>query len=444
MTVTSVRTILRRRAPWIGLCAALSIASPQRATAQTPSPAAPSADDATAPAPAPTPGKPAVSFRWTDHPTLLLGDSTEIAFRARLQTHVTDSDASIGDARSFDLSRRRVGVEGRIAGAVDFQVDYEIDDDEPWRDVYANLSAFDAVQVQAGKFKLPFGLDENTSSGMLDFVYRSRAATQLAPGRDVGVMVHGRALKRLIGYEAGVFAHDGGNASSKSTVAGDRTLAARLTLQPLRGKKRRWRDLQVSVAGTTSDVPEGISGLRGRTALDAPFFEPDLWVQGARRRGGVEFRWRPGPFSVKAEYARVTTERREQSVDDTDLSPLVASAWYVSGTYLVTGERKTDGIDAPRRTLLRGGWGALELAARIESLRFGSAATAPGATLSPRTEVIAPNADRVQTFGVNWVPIRGLKLQANLIHETLADPLHGPLPSRPAFWSRVLRFQIAI
>lgn len=352
----------------------------------------------------------------------------------------------MGDARSFDLSRRRVGIEGLIDGVVEFQVELEIDDNDPWRDVYVNVRPVDAIQVQAGKFKLPFGLEENTSAANLDFVYRSRAATQLAPGRDRGVMVHGRVLNRIVGYEAGVFDHDGRNARSSDAgiTYGERTLAARLTLQPFRPRKGLWRDLQFGVAGTTSDVPEGLSGLRGRTALDAPFFEPEMWVQGQRWRTGLELRWRPGPFSVKAEYTRVTTERLEQSVEDTDLSPLVATGWYVSGTYLVTGEKKTSGPEAPRRSLPRGGWGALELAARIERLRFASLGSGEVPTLGPRTEAVTPAADRAITLGINWIPMRHLKLQANLIRETLSNPASGPLPSQSAFWSGVMRFQIAM
>ena len=58
-------------------------------------------------------------------------------------------------------------------------------------------------RVQVGHFQHPFSLDENTSPVDLDFAYRSRAAAQLAPGRDWGVMVHGRLLRSIIGYEAG-------------------------------------------------------------------------------------------------------------------------------------------------------------------------------------------------------------------------------------------------
>jgi phosphate-selective porin OprO/OprP len=363
-----------------------------------------------------------------------------------VQAQVSESEAAVTRTDSFELTRRRIGIEGQVAGLVDFQVEGEIEGDDPWRDVYANYRQFDIAQIQAGKFKLPFSLDENTSATNLDFAYRSRSASQLAPGRDRGVMVHGRGLDRLLAYQAGVFVHDGRNArtSSPELVYGDRTLAGRLQVQPLRSTKSLFRDLQVGLAATASDVPEGISGIRGRTALDESFFPSRLWVQGARRRVGLELRWRPGPASVKAEYMRVTTERRGQSVDDADLSPLVAAGWYVSGTYLVTGERKSGGVDAPRRPLFRGGYGAVEVAARLENLRFGSTASGDEPSTSPRADVVLGNADRVATLGVNWHPVRRVKLQMNLIRETLADPARGPLPDKPAFWSRVLRFQIAI
>lgn len=385
-------------------------------------------------------------FRWDDHPTLHLGRSARVSFRARVQGDVRGSEAEIGDADGFDVSRRRIGIDGAIDDVLDFQVEHEIGDDTPWRDVYVNYSKFEAVRVQAGKFKLPFSLDENTSSGNLDFVYRSRAATQLAPGRDRGVMVHGRTWERRLGYEVGLFNHDGDNArtSNAALVYGGRTVAARAVVQPRRGSKSMLRDLQVGVALTASQVPEGIAALRGRSALDASFFPADFWVNGSRRRAGIELRWRPGPWSVKAEYIRVATERRAQSVDNTDLSDLVATGWYVSGTYLVTGEQKSDGGDTPRRPLFRGGYGAIEIAARLERLAFGSAASGDTPALSPRADVVRGNADRATTLGVNWYPIRRVKLQANLVTETIAEPEFGPLPVRARFWSGLLRFQVAL
>lgn len=384
-------------------------------------------------------------FRWEEHPSLHLGRGTRIDFRARVQADLRDSEAAVGDASAFDVARRRVGVEGRIAGVADYQVEYEISADDPWRDVYVDYRQFNPVHVQAGKFKLPFSLDENTSASNLDFVYRSRAATQLAPGRDRGVMVHGRVVD-VLQYELGLFDHDGRNARTNNPdhVFGGRTAAGRAALQPFRSSKSRLSDLQLGVAFTDSDVPEGVAALRGRTALDAAFFPSDLWVQGRRRRVGLEARWRPGPFSVKAEYIRVDTERRGQSVEDADLSPVVGTGWYVSGTWLATGEKKSSGADSPRRPLFRGGFGALEFALRLEELGFGSSAKEGVPSTSPRADVVLGNRDRAATVGVNWYPYRGIKFQGNLIREEFTDPVRGPLPSQPGFWSRVFRIQLTI
>jgi len=384
-------------------------------------------------------------FRWEEHPRLGLGRGTWIDFRARVQADLRSSEAEIGDFSGFDIAKRRLGIEGRIAGVADYQVEYEFSSDDPWRDVYIDYRQFSAVQVRAGKFKQPFSLDENTSSTNLDFIYRSRAANQLAPGRDRGVMVHGRVLK-VLHYEAGLFNHDGKNARTNNPehVFGEETMAARVTVQPLRSSKSHLSDLEFGAAVTGSDVPEGIAALRGRTALDASFFPADFWVQGRRQRVGLEARWRPGPFSVKAEYIRVETERLGQSVEDGDLSPFLGTGWYVSGTWLATGERKASGADNPSRPLFRGGFGALEFAVRLEALRFGSTSSDGVPSTSPRADVVLGNRDRATTFGVNWYPYRGIKIQGNLIREEISDPARGPLPSQPGFWSQVLRVQLSL
>jgi phosphate-selective porin len=230
------------------------------------------------------------------------------------------------------------------------------------------------VRVRGGKFKMPFSLDENTSPGNLDFVYRSLAATHLAPGRDKGVMVHGKVLNKVIVYEAGVFDHDGRNArtNNASKVFGAETARAPTGTAP---HLRQFKFLSVGVAFTRSDVPEGIAGLRGQTVLDQNFFSSSNFiVNGPRRRIGFEMQYRPGPASIKTEWIRVETERRGESVDDTDLSPLVGEGWYVSGTYAITGDKKAD-VDKPNKPLFQGGYGAIEVAARVESLRFKSGAS---------------------------------------------------------------------
>jgi phosphate-selective porin OprO and OprP len=388
-------------------------------------------------------------FAWDQHPSVLFGKGTRISALARLQGHVRDSEAPEIEesAQTLDFARRRVGVEGEIANKLFFQVEAEIGSSEIWRDVYANYTQFDTVQIQGGKFKLPFGLEENTGSTNLDFVYRSMASTRLAPGRDIGVMVHGRVLNRFLRYEVGGFDHDGRNARSNDPehVFGGPTLVGRVDVLPFRHQKSELSDLMVGVAYTTTDVDEGLSGLQARTVFGYPFLsEPDLWVNGPRRRLGVEARIRPGPASIKSEYMRLTSARLGQGTDGSDLRDFEASGWYVSGTWVLTGEKKADNVDRPRHPFLRGGIGAVEIGARLEELTFGTVNGDPEASTSPRADVVLGNANRAATFGVNWYLNRWVKIQGNVIKQTIKDPLQGPLPERPSFWSSVLRFQLSI
>ncbi len=382
-----------------------------------------------------------------DHPALHLGKGTRIDFRGRFAADADHSDASTEDpaeASVLDLGKKRLGISGEIVNAIEFQIEAELTNDDPWRDVYADFKSFDVARVRGGQFKIPFSLDENTGASHLDFMFRSLAATHLAPGRDRGVMVHGRLLDKVLGYEAGVFEHDGKNARTNNPdkVFGDQTVAARVTVEPLRNKKDAPGDLSIGVAFTRSDVPEGIPGVRGQTVLDQTFFSSKYLVNGNRSRAGVEMAFVPGPASIKAEWIRMETERKGESVEDGDLSPLVGQGGYVSGTYSVTGEQKTR-MPRPKKPLLQGGFGAVEVGARVESLEFKSGSSSEQGSTSPRADTILGNRDQAITFGVNWYVNRFIKVQANFIREKIDDPSQGPLPDQPSFNSRVLRLQFS-
>jgi phosphate-selective porin OprO/OprP len=387
------------------------------------------------------PRQPARRMTWGETPAIRFG-STTIEPRVMVQGDSRDSDVAFDgdDARVF-WARKRAGVSGVIAGALGFEVVHDIGGGV-WRDVYVNYQQFDAIQVMAGQFKMPFSRERLTSPARLDFVYRARVVDTLAPGRDRGVMVHGRVWRSRIGYELGVFANDGeADRTGPDYVSGGRTVATRVTARPFRGgRPRSLRTLEFGAAGVWTDVSEGLTSFEGETAFGEDFYEPFLWVRGAQRRQGLEARWRPGVFSVNTEYIRLTTERRGQSVEGTDLSPFVASGWYLSGTWIVTGEQKNDGPELPRRPFPRGP-GSIEAAARIESFEFSSAARDDVPSASPRADVVLGNRLEALTLGINWYPMRWVRLQFNAIRESLRDPLQGPSPSQSAYWNRVVRFQ---
>jgi phosphate-selective porin OprO/OprP len=369
---------------------------------------------------------------FAQQPSITAGDWLRLDLTARFQGDVRKSEAPIrGDEDGgLDIARRRVGVDGR-AGHIGFQIEYEFAAGE-WRDVYFDYRQFKPVQLRAGIFKLPFGLDENTSATNLDFIYRARISSRLAPGRDRGVSVHGRVLKNVVSYEAGVFGNDGDNArpSNSARVFGRRTLAGRVLTHPFRGSKSPLSSLQLGAAMTSSDVPLGFPAIRARTVFGTSFYDSDVWVRGRRQRTGLEARWHPGRVSIQSEYIRLTDERRGQSVEDGDLSPLLAHGWYVGGTYGLTRKHNR--------------YGRIEAAARYETLSFGSKGRVGEQSTSARADAVLGNIDRVTTLGVNWHVKRWMKVQANLIREDIGRPVMGPLPDRSSFWSRVFRLQLTL
>lgn len=365
-------------------------------------------------------------------PSIRAGDWLRVDFRAGFQGDVRRSQAPIAKEDSWlDIARRRVGIEGQVRRVFAYQVEYEIGAHQ-WRDVYIDYRHFKTVQVKAGTFKLPFGLEENTSSTSLDFVYRARVSSRLAPGRDRGIEVHGRLLNGAVGYQAGVFRHDGDNArpSNSQRVFGGRTVAARLVTQPFRRSKSSLAGFQAGGALSVTNVPLGFPAVRARTVFGASFYDSDVWVKGRRQRAGFEARWRPGRLSLQSEYMRLTDERRGQSVEDRDLSPLVASGWYVSVAYALTTRRHR--------------LGGVELAARYESLSFGSGGTSGDMSTSARADAVVGNTHRATTVGANWSVNRWVKVQVNVVREDVRRPSMGPRPEHPVFWGRALRLQLTL
>jgi phosphate-selective porin len=136
--------------------------------------------------------------------------------------------------------------------------------------------------------------------------------------------------------------------------------------------------------------------------------------------------------------------REGQGIGDEDLSNARGRAWYVSGTWILTGERKQRPVKASE-PFAQGGFGAIELAGRIERMWFDSTPVGSEPPLrNPRAITIYPSGDYALTLGVNWTLNRFVKIQFNGIREQVEDPERNPVPNGAAFWSRVIRFQFVL
>lgn len=388
-------------------------------------------------------------WEWLPRPSLRIGDALRVDFRFKLQADWRRFPEELEpDSGTFAVVRRRVGVEGWVARVFEYKVEYDLQGNGAWTDVFVNVRRFRAVEAQAGRFKIPFSLDQTTGITNLDFISRTAIGRDLAPGRDVGGMVHGRLLDEVLalGYEAGMFRHDGNQARFGENPGADATLAARVTLRPFRALRRRapLRSLEVGVAATTGDVPEGPgpNSLRARTIGGAPIFY-EAYVHGRRTRLGSQLSWEPGPFSLKGEVVRIRDARRGQGLLADDLPGLIYTGWYVSSTWVLTGERKAGGVDAAK-PLFAGGFGAVEVAARYERVRFGSSDASEPPEANPRSANLVETGTDAWTAGVNWYLNRWLRIQANGVRESFDEVDRSPVAGRGAFWSGVCRLQFVL
>lgn len=400
----------------------------------------------------------ALRFVWREHPSIRTGRNFRLDFTAKLQADARHAGDEPSDFKTWELHRARAGIEGELFRKVQFQVEREFSENlvndpnnsstkSQWKDVYVELNLADAIQIRAGRFKLPFGLDQNSGEADLDFTYRSLGGDYLSPGRDVGGMVHGRFFHRGLNYWVGGFGQDGDNSRSSKIAGADTTFVARLTASVFRRTGLAFlKEAEVGGSFATSDVSDESfrpNGLRARTVVSQyTFFEP-VFVKGTRRRYGAELETVRGAFGVRAEYIFVGDTRDAQGIAGQDLSTVRAKAWNVLGSWVVTGETRNRPVAPRKGGLGRGGVGAVELAARYDEIRFDSKAGQDAPSSNPRAETILPNSDKVFTGGVTYTANRWVKIQANVIHETILD-LHRSPTASGGFWSSVLRLQFQL
>jgi phosphate-selective porin OprO/OprP len=390
---------------------------------------------AAAPAHAQEPG-----VTWEHRPTIVLGEGSRIDLHARAQSDYLVRDESDPEVSSltFDdrlsVTRKRVGVDGVLFDRVSFEVEGELGDDQPWRDVYADVKVNRTLHVRAGRFKVPFSLEQLTAGTELDFIARTAAVTDLSPARDIGVMLHGRLAAKAIKYEGGVFEVDAASRLWKAEAT--RTYAGRVTLAPLRDGRSRGSDaLEFSAALLRSDLPEGRSSLNGHLVMGDTFFHR-MFVNGTRTRMDASVAWNATRASVYGEWIRALESRRGQAIDGGNLSDLVSSGGYVAGVWHLMAHDGHRWGHAP----LRG----VDVTGRFDRLTFGSTATADDAFLNPRADHVAAVGKDAWTGGVNWYVNRWVKIQVNAVREQMVDPLALLSLSPAPMWSTVVRFQVAM
>jgi phosphate-selective porin OprO and OprP len=335
----------------------------------------------------------------------------------------TAEDASGGSSLppDFEWRRARIGFEGNWQRlSFEMTVDPAFDRGNELKDTWVGLRLSKAFELRGGNIKVPGSSEFLVSPAKTDFIERAAFVDSIGPDRDWGGLVHGE-ISRKVEYEAGIFVGDDRTSDNSAATTG----AARLVLKPT-----KWLDVAGSVSqGDIEAAPAGPGldpspkGLHGTSVTGFRFF-PSVYVNGRRLRWAGDVRVETGPFSLWGEVLQTREERKGQGPTLLDLPELREDGWSANATWLVTGEKKKKTIRA-RRSLFRGP-GAVEVAARYETLRFDDVSNQGFESAGSRAANVRPAGYHAFTGGLSWWPSPFLRFVGDVVVERYDDALRAP------------------
>jgi phosphate-selective porin OprO and OprP len=341
-------------------------------------------------------------------------------------------DAGIVGNDSFLLRRARPILQGTVYRDFDFLFVPDFAGASPQIfDAYLNYKYSPALQVRAGKFKAPLGLEQLVSDPETLFNERS-LATALTPNRDLGIVLRGELFESTISYDAGIFNGVGDSRNSSNFDLDDnKAFVGRIFFQPFKTfSSVALQGLGFGVAGSYADVqggsatalPASTGGILPGYATDGQqqFFAYNPESNAVVVATGEHWRLSPqayyyyGPFGFLAEYV-ISSQRVGRLV----AAPLVSEqldhrAWQISGSWMITGEDAAyKGAVSPLRPFnpAQGTWGALQLVARYAHLDIDDDAF-------PLFSNPSASARSAHAFsaGLNWYLNRNITLKASFSH----------------------------
>ncbi len=220
-----------------------------------------------------------------------------------------------GFSQQFEAKRMRLKLDGTVYKpwlGYNFQFEFADtsgEDDNKIKDAIIEVNRHHLASVRVGQFKVPFSLQQLTSSGSQEFVDRAITDPKFAPGRDQGLVFHGRIESRTFGYEVGAF-----NGSAESRGQDDEGLmyAGRVVWDPLGEYK---------LSESASDHPEEAVlhfGLSGRTGeATRGLIDPGIFEDPPNETAfGFEAAWKWERLFATGEYFTMTNETLDLSAVD--------------------------------------------------------------------------------------------------------------------------------
>jgi phosphate-selective porin OprO and OprP len=326
---------------------------------------------------------------------------------------------------AMEMRRGRFGVRGQIAKDFKYQLLANFGNDvgasstsSTIDEFWVNYDANPAAQVQFGTFKMPFSLEQLTSSNNIDFMERSLIGqndSELIPAKETGVMIHGVPA---VGFTYALAASRG-RANKSATVDGA-DIIGRVTTNIAEVIQNKDFVAHLGAAYSTGNIKTGVTAASGRTEAR----NQSGWFTGSAMSGDTE-RTRQG---LEAAFAwkniKLQGEQFNFKYDPTTGSDQEIKGHYVQAVYNLTGESHNyrNGIFnwiKPNTAVTSGGPGAWQVAVRASEFNAEDISVATGKS----------NRATAMTYGVTWFWNDNVRFMLNYV-DTKFDAVVGTSGSR--------------
>ncbi|KPZ71280.1 MULTISPECIES: OprO/OprP family phosphate-selective porin [Shewanella] len=337
------------------------------------------------------------------------GKST-MEFSGRIQLDYVNSDDFYtgskrefeGGANTVDFRRVRFGVEGYFSNVWKYSLEFDFDGESEVEVKDANVSyrGWENQELEIGFQKFGFGLEATGSSAHLAFLERASTDT-FSPDRNVGVqwLYKGNDYNLMLGLGTTANINDDDLNFKQDVYNG------RFTMAPINTSDHL---LHIGVSGMYTNNNSEAEEMRYRArpsskpvsrTIDTGKFDAES-VQSY----GLELAYQHRNLLIQGEYV---TSKADQ-VDDESVS---VDAYYLQAVYTLTGEQWNYGSKKgtfksvkPENAISAGGYGAWEIAARVDVANFDD--TDADIYGGEKTDYIV---------GVNWYLENNLKAQFNYV-----------------------------
>ncbi len=368
----------------------------------------------------------------------------------QLDSRTFFNDGGVNGNDGFLLRRARPIISGTVFRDFDFNLTPDFGGSTVQiQDAWLNYRFASWLQVQAGKFKSPVGLEHLQSDPVTSFNERS-LVTALLPNRDLGVQLKGDVdvFKGVASYALGIFngASDFNGTTANTSFQDDRAFAGRLFLQPWKNSDvNALRGLGFGVGGSyivNNPATNSATGLTPGYSTDGQqrffTFNSGVNAHGEGWRISPQAYYYYGPFGLLAEYVISDQIAKRTAAVATPEIDLHNSAWQITGSWVLTGEEASYTGITPRHPFdpRNGQWGALQLVGRYASFDVDDAAFGGAANVRLADPTKSASGAQAWSVGLNWYLNKNIRANLSYSRTTFSGYAGsafavGSVPAQP-------------